>query len=71
MSMRGVSNDSKSSIDQILADGWSKLHYLDVNIDGLSRDVAALDDSGAQICVIHTNLAQQLQLPVIGQVAIH
>ena len=66
-----VSNDSKSSIDQILADRWSKLHYLDVNIDGLSRDVAALDDSGAQICVIHTNLAQQLQLPVIGQVAIH
>jgi len=66
-----VSNDNKSSIDQILADGWSQLHYLDVNIDGLSRDVAALDDSGAQICVIRADLAQELQLPVIGQVTIH
>ena len=65
-----MSNDSKS-IDQILADGWSQLHYLYVNIDGLSRDVAALDDSDAQICVIRADLAQELQLVVVGQVTIH
>ena len=57
-------------MDPILADGWSRLHFVDVNIAGLSREVAALNDSGAQICVIRADLTENLQLPVVGRTSI-
>ena len=63
--------DSEPALmDPILADGWSRLHFVDVNIAGLSREVAALNDSGAQICVIRADLIENLQLPVVGRASI-
>ena len=32
-----------------LTEGWSSLHYVDVEVEDLSRPLVALDDSGAQL----------------------
>jgi len=37
--------------DEILQDGWSCLKYIEVDVDGLSDTVIALNDSGCQLCV--------------------
>ena len=39
-------------VDPLLASGWSHLHYVNVEVDGLSDKVVALDDSGAQLCCV-------------------
>jgi len=33
-------------IDPCLVDGWSSLHYVDVEVEGLSCPLSALQDSG-------------------------
>ena len=38
------------SLDEILQDGWSCLKYIEVDVDGLSDTVIALNDSGCQLC---------------------
>jgi len=47
-----INKISERSVDSILADGWSELHYVEVCIEGLPNTVMALDDSGAQLCVV-------------------
>ena len=43
-------SDSELSSDEILQDGWSCLKYIEVDVDGLSDTVIALNDSGCQLC---------------------
>jgi len=50
-----ISKISERSVDSILADGWSELHY---------------DDSGAQLCVVRRDVADPLFLHKIGQVTL-
>jgi len=37
-------------IDPCLLDGWSSLHYVDVEVEGLSYPLSALQDSGCELC---------------------
>jgi len=37
---------------EILKEGWSYLKYVEVDVDGLSDTVTALNDSGCQLCVV-------------------
>jgi len=38
-------------LDHILADGWSELRYVDVNIWGIPESIVGLDDSGDSFVV--------------------
>jgi len=60
-------NDEKL-VDACLLDGWSEFRYTDVSIDGISNVIRALDDSGAQICLIRTDVIASMNLPRIGTV---
>ena len=60
--------DDEKLVDAYLTDGWSELRYLDVSIDGISNVIRALDDSGAQICLIRTDMITSMNLPRIGKV---
>jgi len=53
-----------------LLDGWSSLHYVDVEVEGLSRPLVALNDSGAQVCCIRADVISTLELPKLGQVCL-
>ena len=53
-------------VDPLLASGWSHLHYVNVEIEGLSDKVVALDDSGAQLCCVRADVIASLALPKIG-----
>ena len=55
------------TVDPLLASGWSHLHYVNVEIEGLPDNVSALDDSGAQLCCVHADVVASLGLPKIGQ----
>ena len=54
--------DVGQSADDFLADGWSELRYLDININGISGDIKALDDSGTQLCLVKTSVIAPLSL---------
>jgi len=43
-------SDTELPSDEILQDGWSCLKYIEVDVDGLSDTVIALNDSGCQLC---------------------
>ena len=45
-------HNNAECIDTCIADGWSELRYVDVVIDGISGVIRALDDSGAQVCLV-------------------
>jgi len=40
-----LNNAEEGPYDPLLADGWSQLHFVDINIDGLPYQVTALKDS--------------------------
>ena len=42
--------------------------YIEVDVDGLSDAVIALNDSGCQLCVVRADIVRSLYLPVFGQV---
>jgi len=54
--------------DDILQDGWSCLKYIEVDVEGLSDTVIALNDSGCQLCAVNAETVRSLNLPVFGQV---
>ena len=39
--------------DEILQDGWSCLKYIEVDVEGLTDIVIALNDSGCQLCAVN------------------
>ena len=43
------------------------MHYVNVEIEGLPDNVSALDDSGAQLCCVRSDVIASLALPKIGQ----
>jgi len=45
----------------------SCLKYNDVDIEGLSDTVTALNDSGCQLCVVRADTVRPLNLPILGQ----
>jgi len=53
-----VNNAEEGPYDPLLADGWSQLRFVDVNIDGLPYEVTALNDSGCQLCVIKAEVVK-------------
>ena len=55
------------TVDPLLASGWSHLHYVNVEIEGLPDIISALDDSGAQLCCVRADVVAALGLPKIGQ----
>jgi len=57
-----------SSVDFRLADGWSQLHYIHVDVRGLSEPISALHDSGAQLCCVDSAVIESLNLPKLGHV---
>ena len=57
-----INKISERSVDSILADGWSELHYVEVGIEGLPNTVMALDDSGAQLCVVRRDVIDPLYI---------
>jgi len=61
-------SDSELSSDEILQDGWSCLKYIEVDVDGLSDTVIALNDSGCQLCAVRADTVRSLDLPVFGHV---
>jgi len=44
------------------------LKYIEVDVDGLSDTVIALNDSGCQLCAVRADIVRSLDLPVFGQV---
>jgi len=42
--------DTEIPSDEILQDGWSCLKYIEVDVEGLTDTVIALNDSGCQLC---------------------
>ena len=56
-----------SDDELLLAEGWSQMHYVEVNIEGLSDKVTALNDSGCQLCVVRADVTEPLQLPKLGE----
>jgi len=64
----GSHTDSEIPSDEILQDGWSCLKYIEVDVEGLSDTVIALNDSGCQLCAANAETVKSLDLPVFGQV---
>ena len=54
--------------DEILQDGWSCLKYIEVDVEGLTDTVIALNDSDCQLCAVTAETVRSLDLPVFGQV---
>ena len=61
-------SDTELPSDEILQDGWSCLKYIEVDVQGLSDTVIALNDSGCQLCAVRADTVRSLDLPVFGQV---
>jgi len=55
------------AIDSLLADGWSELRYVQINIEGLPEKVTSLNDSGCQLCVARRDVLKSLNLPKLGE----
>jgi len=64
-----VSSQSGTELpsDEILQDSWSCLKYIEVDVDGLSDTVTALNSSGCQLCVVRADTVRPLNLPILGQ----
>ena len=60
--------DTELPSDEILQDGWFCLKYIEVDVDGLSDTVIALNDSGSQLCAVSADTVRSLDLPVFGHV---
>ena len=66
--LRNSHADTEIPSDEILQDGWSCLKYIEVDVEGLSDTVIALNDSGCQLCAVNAETVRSLDLPVFGQV---
>ena len=44
------------------------LKYTEVDVEGLTDTVVALNDSGCQLCAVNAETVRSLDLPVFGQV---
>ena len=64
----GGHTDAEIPADEILQDGWSCLRYIEVDVEGLTDTVIALNDSGCQLCAVNAETVRSLDLPVFGQV---
>jgi len=60
-------NGNEMPSDEILQESWSCLQYIDVDIEGLSGTVTALNYSGCQLCVVRADTVRPLNLPTLGQ----
>ena len=49
-------HNNAECVDACIADGWSDLRYVDVVIDRISGVIRALDDSGAQVCLVRADV---------------
>ena len=56
--------DTEVPADEILQDGWSCLKYIEVDVEGLTDTVIALNDSGCQLCAVNAETVRSLDLPV-------
>jgi len=66
--LRSSHADTELPSVEILQDGWSCLKYTEVDVEGLSDTVIALNDSGCQLCAVNAEIVRPLDLPVFGQV---
>jgi len=66
--LEGSHADTEIPCDEILQDGWSCLKYIEVDVEGLTDTVIALNDSGCQLCAVNAETVRSLHLPVFGQV---
>ena len=66
--LRSSYADTELPSDEILQDGWSCLKYIEVDVEGLSDTVIALNDSGSQLFAVNAETVRSLDLPVFGQV---
>ena len=66
--IEGSHVDTEIPADEILQDGWSCLKYIEVDVEGLTDTVIALNDSGCQLCAVNAETVRSLDLPVFGQV---
>ena len=64
----GCHADTEIPSDEILQDGWSCLKYIEVDVEGLSDTVIALNDSGCQLCAVNAETDRSLDFHVFGQV---
>jgi len=60
--------DTEIPSDAILQDGWSCLKYIEVDVEGLTDTVIALNDSGCELCAVNAETVRSLDLPVFGHV---
>ena len=51
--IEGSHVDTDIPADEILQDGWSCLKYIEVDVEGLTDTVIALNDSGCQLCAVN------------------
>jgi len=61
-------SDTELPSHETLQDGWSCLKYIEVDVEGLSDTIIALNDSGCQLCAVRADTVRSLDLPVFGQV---
>ena len=66
--LEGNHADTEIPSDEILQDGWSCLKYIEVDVEGLTDTVIALNDSGCQLCAVNAETVRSLDLPVFGHV---
>ena len=66
--IEGSHVDTEIPADEILQDGWSCLKYIEVDVEGLTDTVIALNDSGCQLCAVNAETVRSLDLPVFGQI---
>jgi len=66
--LEGSHADTEIPSDEILQDGWSCLKYIEVDVEGLTDTVIALNDSGCQLCAVNAETVRSLDLPVFGHV---
>ena len=65
---QAIESDESAAVDSILADGWSQLQYIDIEIQGVPHQLSALYDSGTQLCCVDAVVIQHLNLPILGHV---
>ena len=77
--IEGSHTDTEIPSDEILQDGWSCLKYIEVDVEGLTDTVIALNDNGCQLCAVNererdnfichnAETVRSLDLSVFGQV---
>jgi len=66
--LESTHTDTEIPSDEIIQDGWSCLKYIEVDVEGLTDTVIAVNDSGYQLCAVNAETVRSLDLPVFGHV---